>query len=297
MIFWGVLPEGDQLLLGEPEEAVLTRDRDAPADMLRAKFPAASLWEECREVFVYDNGKLLFRGIVDEQNTLLTSAGLTVELVCRSLEALLLDNEAPPGTFSVPSLAQLETKLLAPLGLAFGEGDREKKRGELTVEKGESCWTVLERFCLDFLGAAPFVDLEGRVRCGGIPEETIELAEVISAQVSRLPCRYISEVWQQSCRGEYDTLYRGGRKRIFRRRYSSMQGGKDPRQILAQGERESFLLTVTCAGAVWPGRNVSASVTIPGVGRFAECPVRNVLYRRSKAGESTRFVLERGKEK
>ena len=98
MTYWGVLKNGGELLLGEPEEAVLSYDREAPADQLKAVFPADRLWEELTEVLVYDGGEGVFRGIVDEQNTRLSEAGLSTELVCRSREALLLDNEAEPGT-------------------------------------------------------------------------------------------------------------------------------------------------------------------------------------------------------
>jgi len=294
VIFWGTTLSGDRLLLGEPAEAALSYDRDAPADLLRVKFPADRMWEELREVELYEKGEPAFRGIVDEQNTTLSAAGLTVELVCRSGEALLLDNEAQPETILSPSLPLLEKKLLLPLGLALGEGDRERKRGELAVSKGESVWTVLERFCRDFLGTVPTVDFMGLVQCGGSPGKNVELEDVISAQADLLPCKRVTEVWQQSGRGGYDTPYRSEWRGAVRRRYLSMQSGKSPRQVLEEGVRNSFLLTVTCAGARWPGRNASASVTLPGMGRFENCPVRSALYRRDKAGERTRLVLEKG---
>lgn len=293
MIFWGTTLNGDKLLLGEPAEAALSYDRDAPADLLRVKFPADRMWEELREVELYEKGEPAFRGVVDEQNTELSSAGLTVELVCRSREALLLDNEAMPESILSPSLALLETKLLAPLGLALGAGDRERKRGELVISKGESVWTVLERFCREFLGTQPAVDLDGLVQCEGVSGKSLGLKDVLSAQVNLLPCKRVTEVWQQSSRGTYDTPYRGEGRGVLRRRYLSMQSGKNPRQVLEDGERDSFLLTVTCAGAWWPGRNASASVTLPGMGRFENCPVRSVLYRRDKGGERTRLVLEK----
>lgn len=293
MTFWGTTIFGDRLLLGEPAEAALSYDRDAPADLLRVKFPADRMWEELREVEMYEKGEPAFRGVVDEQNTELSSAGLTIELVCRSREALLLDNEALPENILSPSLSLLETRLLTPLGLALGAGDTERKQGELVISKGESVWTVLERFCQEFLETEPYVDLDGLVQCGGLPGKSLELKDVISAQVNLLPCKRITEVWQQSSRGSYDTPYRSEGRNVPRRRYLSMQSGKNPHQVLEAGERNSFLLTVACAGAWWPGRNASASVTLPGVGRFENCPVQSALYRRDKSGERTRLVLEK----
>lgn len=296
MTFWGVGPKGEKLLLGEPAEASLSYDRDAPADLLRAVFPADRMWDELSEVVLYQGGEAVFRGIVDEQNTALSASGITVELVCRSLEALLLDNEAEPGTVNSPSLPLLEERLLLPLGLSLGDGDRRAVRGQLTVEKGESCWAVLERFCREALGTVPHTDASGKVNCGGTAGQSVELSEALSARVELSPCRRVSEVWQQSFRGSYDTPYRSGRPGVKRRRYLSVGSGEDPRQVLAEGERDSFLFTVTCAGAWWPGRNGLASVTLPGLGRFEGCPVRSVRYFWDRQGERTRLTLERPEE-
>ncbi len=142
MIYWGALQNGEQLLLGCPEEAVLSYDREAPADQLKAVFPADRVWPELAEVLAYREGQGVFRGIVDEQNTRLTGSGLSVELVCRSREALLLDNEAEPGTIRNPSAEALSRRLLEPLGLRPGAG-LQPAAGSLFIEKGTSCWTVL----------------------------------------------------------------------------------------------------------------------------------------------------------
>ena len=84
MTFWGELPQGPEMLLGEPLSVELLYDRDAPADQLTAVFPAEEPWEALSVVRVFHEGKLLFGGIVDEQNATLSESGLQVELVCRS---------------------------------------------------------------------------------------------------------------------------------------------------------------------------------------------------------------------
>ena len=296
MTFLGIALTGETIDLGEPEELSLSYDRDAPADLLRVKFPARSLWPELREVRLLENGESFFRGIVDEQNTALSSAGLRTELICRSPEALLLDNEAQPETITNPSLTMLEDKLLIPVGLTLGAGDAERKRGELTVGKGDSCWTVLNAFCRSFLGTTPYVDETGVVRCDTPEVKRVSPSQVISAQIHYKPCKVISQVWKQSSRGEYDTLYQGSRQAVCRRRYVSMESGKDPRSVISEGEQNSFLLTVTCRGAFWNLRNALVTVHVPGVGKFTDCPVRRAVYQQNKNGRSTRLVLEKGKE-
>ena len=296
MTFFGVTASDEIMDLGEPEELSLSYDRDAPADLLRVKFPVSSLWPEFREVRLLENGKSFFRGIVDEQNTTLSSAGLHTELICRSLEALLLDNEAQPEIIRNPSLAALEEKLLMPVGLTLGAGDRERKRGELTVNKGDSCWTVLSAFCGSFLGTVPYVLETGAVQCEAPEVKRINPSQIISAQIHYKPCKVISQVWKQSSRGSYDTLYQGSKSSVCRRRYVSMESGRDPRNVISEGEQNSFLLTVTCRGAFWNLRNALVTVHVPGAGKFTDCPVQRAVYQRNKNGEQTRLVLERGKE-
>ena len=209
MTFWGELTDGTELLLGEPMEAQLLYDSDAPASQLRAVFPAEKLWEDLAVVRVFHQGQVAFGGIVDEQNTALSGEGFTVELIARSWEALLLDNEARPAVLRSPSLGLLWERYFQPLGLTSVVGDQSPKAGELAVEKGTSCWELLESFCRDYLGTAPWVDGKGTLHCEGPQETKVMAGRVLSAELSRLPCKQLSAVWQQSFRGTYDTPFRG----------------------------------------------------------------------------------------
>lgn len=294
MTYWGVLPDGGQMLLGDPEEAVLSFDRDAPADQLKAVFPADRIWEDIYEVRMYDGGRGAFRGIVDEQNTTLGPGGLTVELVCRSREALLLDNEAEPTVIKRPSLESIRRRLLEPLGFTEITGGAGAVPGELRIEKGSSCWQVLEGFCGEYFGTEPYVDFEGVLHCEGAGERRLRLSDVISARTERLPCKRLSAVWKQGYRGGYDTLYSDPEAPVVRRRYVSAQSGKDPRELLEESKKGSGLLTVVCAGSWWPLRGARADVDVPNVGRFRGCAVQKGVFYRDGSGERTRLVLEMG---
>ena len=293
MTYWATLENGGQMLLGEPKEAVLSYDAAAPADQLKAVFPADRIWEELAEVLAYEGGQGVFRGVVDEQNTRLTSDGLFVEIVCRSREALLLDNEAEPRPIRGASLETLGSRMLEPLGFSKVVGGREALRGELAVEKGSSMWQVLAGFCRECFGTEPYVDFEGVLHCEGREPKKLSLGRVMSAQVSRRPYKRLSAVWKQGYRGGYDTLYSDAGAALPRRRYLSAQSGRNPRQVLDDARRESFLLTVTCAGNWWPPHGALADVNVPRAGRFENCRVRQAVYYRDGSGERTRFVLER----
>ena len=295
MTFWGELTDGTEMLLGDPTEAQLCYDSDAPADQLTAVFPAEKVWEDLAVVRVFHEGEVVFGGIVDEQNTRLSGEGFSVELVCRSWEALLLDNEAQPGVLRNPSLGYLWEKYFKSLGFLDILGDKEPKTAELTVEKGVSCWDLLEGFCRDYLGTVPYVDGGGVLHCEGIPESQLTAGSVLTGEFSRQPCKQLSAVWQQSFRGTYDTPFRNTAAwGIKRQRYVSMEERRDPRELLREGERESRLLTVECLGNFWPPRGALVTVEVQKLGKFPQCPVRSARYTRNSRGERTKLVLEGG---
>src|SRR5699024_3417624 len=85
-------------------------------------------------------GRVLFAGIVDEQVLSEDGDGITVELSARSRAALLLDNEAQPQIYYMPSLKLLFERHAAPCGFTGYLGRDEVFGGAFTVEKGMSEW-------------------------------------------------------------------------------------------------------------------------------------------------------------
>lgn len=296
MTCWGIRKDGSQMLLGDPVEMVLSYDRDAPADQLKATFPADGLWENLVQVVVYEGGYPVFRGVVDEQNTRLSDRGVQVELVCRSMEALLLDNEACPGSVNDPSLKNLCAKFLEPLGFTRIEGPEDVIKGVLEIEKGVSCWQVLAGFCRRWPGITPYVDRDGVLRCEEIEEREELVTQVLWAEISRKPCKEISEIFQQSFRGVYDTRYREPSALAVRRRYVSNQSGVNPRDMLAEAREAGYRVTLECGGVVWPARGRLITADLPRLGRVTRCPVVSARCYRDSRGLRTRLTLERGEE-
>ena len=297
MTFWGEREDGTKLLLGDPQEVQLLYDADAPASQLLAVFPGEDLWGPLVRVWVYGEKEVLYGGVVDEQTSFWEEEGKRVELVCRSWEGVLLDNEAQPGTWRGPSLESLWRLYIQPLGFHTLVGDREPKPGEWCVEKGVSCWQVLADFCREYLGTTPYIDGEGVVHCEGIQPTVRQGGAVLSAQLRRSSCKRLSAVWQQSCRGTYDTpFYNRQAKGVVRQRYVSRESGRDPRALLQEGEEEYLLLTVELAGEHWPVAGQRMAVEIPGLGQLPPCPVVSARYLRRPDGERTRLVLQGGEQ-
>lgn len=142
-----IMPDGTELTAGPPAGITLRRDADTPADSLKLSFAfdfPAEL-EPCAARLEY-NGETVFDGIVDEQAVHFEKGEKSTSFSLRSRTALLLDNEAEPGTIRMPSLRLMEQRLLRPLGLSAEGADDGPKQGELIVEKGTSCWAALCAF-------------------------------------------------------------------------------------------------------------------------------------------------------
>ena len=296
MTFWGELTDGTELLLGEPMEAQLLYDSDAPASQLRAVFPAEKLWEDLAVVRVFHQGQVAFGGIVDEQNTALSGEGFTVELIARSWEALLLDNEARPAVLRSPSLGLLWERYFQPLGLTSVVGDQSPKAGELAVEKGTSCWELLESFCRDYLGTAPWVDGKGTLHCEGPQETKVIAGRVLSAELSPAALQAVERRVAAELPGHLRHALpgRGGGKAPALCEHGGRPG--PPGNCSAQGERESWLLSVECQGNSWPGPGALVTVEAPRLGPVRGLPPAPGPVRPGQPGRAEqRFVLERGK--
>jgi len=294
MTFWAETVQGDKMLLGAPKRAVLMRDRGAPADLLKVVFPADKLWESLRKVFVYDSGELIFGGVVDEQNSRLLSDGLTIELICRSFAAVLIDNEVLPQTIRNPSLKLLWERYIKPLGFSEIEGDMEPRRGEIVIEKGESCFAVLQKYCKIFFGTVPYLNEEGKIFCVPRDKNRREISDICSFEISEKFCKRISRVYMQNNIGVYAALFsNSAAKEITRVRYVSSSSGKTPQELINNGERDSFSLTVTCMGAHYVPINTKIDISSPRYGEFLNCEVESIVYKLDDKGETTKFVLKK----
>lgn len=291
MLITAKTESGKNITLPPPVSLTLNRETAAPADELKAVFAvSAQLPHLCRLTARLD-GEIIFHGIVDEQHTELTTGGLRVKLICRSLEALLLDNEAAPETLLHPTQARLERTLLTPLGLRFAKEELTTANEPLAITKGSSCYQVLNGVTQAQLGTAPRVDFEGLVHCTPSEPTGWQLRDVTSAKLSYLPCKLLSEVCQQSTRRSYDTHWKAETVSVIRRRYLSLQQGKNPKEMLSESLADSRRLTVTCKGAWLAGKSDTATVSIYGLGEFVNCPITAIRHTRSASGEQTRLQL------
>lgn len=139
-----------------PVNVKFSSDLNTPADSLEVTLSVENDYPEFYTVEAENEGEVFFRGVVDEQNFSVTAAGLFLEISSRSYAALLLDNEAIPATYSMPSFNDIFEKHAKKYGFncAFSN---YRCNGLFTVGKGTSEWEVIERFAQSVMGTTPRV--------------------------------------------------------------------------------------------------------------------------------------------
>ena len=161
--------------LKKPLKVSFVSSEEAPADRLTAVFAVDGNIPVIESVEMLDGIERLFYGLVDEQVTEETAEGMLLTVYARSLACILLDNEAMPQTYCIPSMPLLMKRHFSPLGFEHFIGSDEAFNGEMTVSKGMSEWTVLKSFCDAFIGTVPRIHTDGTIDITGNINETVYL--------------------------------------------------------------------------------------------------------------------------
>lgn len=187
---------GNETIFENAVSITLDMEEDAPAHGLKAAFACDFCDKDFCTVRVEDENGCIFNGIVDEQAEIQSINAVLLEITARSLAALLLDNEAVPQTYHLPSMGVIFERHLKPLGFEKYIGSDKSFGGEMTVAKGMSEWSVLSMFAGRFLGVVPKILEDGTVDVSGeLPEKTVVLSGG-SMKIRRVKkrCKLISQV-------------------------------------------------------------------------------------------------------
>ncbi|MBR1483337.1 MAG: hypothetical protein IJ598_10270 [Ruminococcus sp.] len=243
--------------------AQLDCDLNVPADSLTLLLPDDdALRESADRLSVYDDDREVFTGQVDEAVSVREQSGHTLRLCARSPAALLLDNEAEPITYIYPSNRLMRDRHLLPFGVTECEDERHPLYEFLRVNKGDSHWKVLERYCRRRYGAMPRIQgsraylkgyrAEGTVRFGkdGVP--------ILRLRQAYRRCKALSEVIVRLTDGG---AYRSPVKNtapeargVTRVRYlNAVADGVSldtAQQMIDNGNAAVRTVTIRCAGAL-----------------------------------------------
>lgn len=302
MTYVGITPEGEQLMLPDPVSITIDSDEDAPADSFSGVFPLDTAEYSLTAVKAFEkDGSLFFDGIVDRQTWECSTSGTTQKLTARSRAALLLDNEALPQTYYMPSLRTVFDRHVRPYGFSGYLGRDTACNGQLEVSKGMSEWEVVETFCRKFLLRRPRIQ-NGVLDVSEEPEQEVLVIsnrggyKYTNCIISNYYYKLYTEIWAKTDSGyrlqEADTEAED--MGIQRRRYvnpASLQ--QTTEELLRSAKRKAFEITVTIPGEcpAKPGRPVRLEHEKFGVQEGYS--VAQNTYTRGNSGEFCRLTLRR----
>ena len=198
---------------------------DAPASSLEFRAVINSDVKELVSCELIYDGERIFSGIIDEQSESRSENGRTLDIRARSMEALLLDNEAKPQRYNLPGFDLLYERHFRPLGFKGYIGSDRAYNGELNVTKGKSEWSVLSEFCRKFTGTQPVITDDMRIDISGsqVPGHIHIVKDIIiSLKKTIRRSALISEIYARTRRsGGYDMCLESDEdvSGIIRKRY------------------------------------------------------------------------------
>ncbi len=301
-----ITSKGERHSLSHPVSLTLSRDLYTPADILTAVLPF-SVEEEVAFVTVHYQDEEIFRGIADEQ-IVLSGENVKTKLVCRSTAALLLDNEACPQSFTDASAGLVFSRYAAPYGFTL-EGESETTlKGEFRVQKGVSCYKVLEDFAAAVYGTIPYVSgskvsMKGAVCVGEAVLSNIgDGIPFTSLEYNRLRCKLISRVRVKLEQGgEYSAVVKDEeaiRRGIERERYInatelSSKTLSDADRLISASRSKGETVTVNVPFCMTDVLGKSASVRDKWLGNLTGFCVTGIRYSLTQDSENTRLILTR----
>lgn len=251
-----------------PLEVSISKSLEAPADELVVTFPQEKKLKEMVNIEVFsEKEEKVFSGIVDEQKFFYETSGSFCNLTARSKVSLLLDNEALPGSYTLPSLEVIFKNHVKPYGFTSFLGNNKVFAKEFIITKGMSEYEVLETFCSDYLGVTPrflnddILDATGNYKKSSIVfSNEIKGATKYSSIYENIK-RYkqYSEIYIKA--GD-DTNYslnvkneKALSKGVLRKRYLNVSNySKIPieygEKILKNSNKNAYELVVSCPGKV-----------------------------------------------
>ncbi len=279
-------------------------DESAPADSLYAVFPYADT-AELKRVKVYDGGKLIFSGVIDEEERSFAPHGKQLRISARSPAAYLLDNEAAPCSYVHPSAKLMCERYVLPFGITVSDDDDTVYFGEQNISKGASCWSVLKSFCIACYSSIPRVSADGILYLKGMRRDEsvsfgngtgdIRYSDLIE-KIKR--CEEISAVRvKTAATGGYtlpvvnnDADIRGVRRERYLNAVLTESPMRCADDMIRAGSQKAYTLKLRCPCCLLGKEGCAARVS----GIHEESLYISALrYRFSESGEYTDVILKR----
>lgn len=248
---------GKIIKLNNPIYIVINRDENVPADDLSVVFPMLKDVDELCDVEVYDGSEIAFKGIVDEQQTILSEKEYYTKITARSMAAMLLDNESRPICYTDVCASVIFERHLKPNLISGYKADETVLKGDYNISKGTTDWQAFAAFCIKAFNKIPRIEPDGTANFNGVEsEEKITFSNTNGIKYNSIKenikrCKLISDVIIKPMKSDnYNTVINNSfskSRKINRRRYIDIFSEKDydtADMILKNSEKNAFELTV-----------------------------------------------------
>lgn len=306
MIFLGKTISQKEIYLGNPYSVVINKTKGAPADDISVTFVTDKKIPELVSISACLDEELFFYGIVDEQKMIYSSQGTFLRITARSMAAYLLDNEALPTTYFLPSLDLIFQKNVKPYGFKGILGDTKTFSTEFTISKGISEWEVLEQFCVNYLNVYPIVRNDGIIDATGIEQNKLlkfsnksDGIQYISLSENIKRYDTISNVYIRTKEnGSYDMEANDesviGRN-IIRKRYLNAVGENTAaisgELLLDKSKKNAYEIGLICSRAVSANIGDKAYICDTILGEIQDLYISNIKYILNQRSETTEITL------
>ncbi len=158
------------------------------ADSFEASFLAGGDFYDtvhgCCRFYAGHQGKRVFTGVIDEYELTAGEEGAVTTIYGRSLQALLMDNEALRASYWGANLDTILENHVYPYGITEVQRADMAAASRLDVAVGYSQWRVLKEYCAFCGGVRPRFNREGTLLLDGSSGESyvIDQATAVTAQ-------------------------------------------------------------------------------------------------------------------
>lgn len=305
--FIGIDINDNEINLSAPEYVTINQEEDVPADDISVVFPFIPNLPELQKVTVKNNSRVVFIGLVDEQQIISKEQGIWTKIVGRSPAALLLDNESKPISYLNSSSSVIADKHLKPYGMENFTGEDIVLAGTLNIPKGYTQWQALYNFCISAYGNRPRVDAVGTVKMKGIEsDESILFSnktgyKYISIKENNKRHKLLSSVKVKiGDEGDYNSVVENKvavDRKINRVRYLDSTNSSElfsvADKMLEKSVKDSYEIVLVCSDILINLLGVNAKIQDEYIGEKDNLYISGICYRLSPEGEYTTVTLKK----
>lgn len=298
---------GNEIQLPKPLSLSINQDAEVPADDLSVTFSYIENLTELDCITVKDSDIVVFKGLVDEQQSIVDNNCAYTKLIARSMAAVLLDNESKPVNYTNPSESVIFSKHIEPYGITEYKGNNKVYLGVMNISKGTTCWQSLYKFCINTYGTIPRIEPDGTLNFYGAKNNNSILfdntqgVKYYSLKENYKRCKLISNVFVKAPEKEsYDTEFVNTTvldKNIKRSRYIdgfvNSNALNVAEKIINTSVDDSYELTLISPCALLNILGSNATITDDVLGEISNLYVNSIHYCINSDGEYTVVRLKK----